>query len=72
MTLPPKAIFALATIRAELLAKNEEQNDSREGADPPKQERKERREITARPRRTGRNAVFQRACRRRDWWTPIG
>jgi hypothetical protein len=70
MTLPPKVLQVLATIRAELLSAPEAAPAMAE--EPPARLKPEPKRITARAKNARKsNSVFQRACRRREWWTPV-
>jgi hypothetical protein len=70
MTLPPKVLQVLATIRAELLSAPLAMPS--EPQPPAEKAKAEPKRITARARNARKsNSVFQRACRRREWWTPV-
>lgn len=87
MTLPPKALNVLVDIKKSLLAKElAELNIPRtEGNwEPPRgpvhpEQAKAYSEMAVRKEKPpqmrkvarGSNSVFQRACRRREWWTPV-
>jgi hypothetical protein len=82
MTLPPKALHVLVDIKKSLLAATEikvgaDANPIVEAAQlvvpSPKTTRREQKEKPPQMRKTSRggNSVYQRACRRREWWTPV-
>jgi hypothetical protein len=82
MTLPPKALNALVDIKKNLLAATEikagaDANPTVEAAQlvvpSPKTTRRGQKENPPQMRKVARgsNTVFQRACRRREWWTPV-
>jgi len=65
MTLPLKALNVLSTFKAELLSSSAPPQEENE---KPKKEKKQKRVFkTVRTRAP----AFQRACRSRQWWTPV-
>jgi hypothetical protein len=71
VTLPPRALAVLATIRAELLSAPASACAVEPPAPDPPRVKAESKQVTARMRNRRRSeSIWQRACRRRDWWTP--